>query len=110
MFFTGHDKLGYSLTALTSKVKSDARYSILAYPMRSTELQLDQYLQKNFKYNLKSLCLYILDHIQVAKSPGSLDYTIFLTDPKLDTFANLVTFGNSSTPGSQILKNSFNNE
>ena len=103
MFFSikADSKQPISLTKLKMLVR--ARSVISLYPMRGTEVLLNNYLIENYKRTLKNACFLLLANIQV--SAGEEDEIIlFFKDEQDIKLAQIITYGIDNVSGSQILK------
>ena len=103
MFFTikTNSKQPGSIIKLKALVR--ARSLISLYPMRGTEVILNNYLMDNYKLTLKSACLLLLANLQV--SPGEEnEIVMFFKDDKYIKLAQIITYGIEDISGSQILK------
>ena len=80
-----------------------ARSLISLYPMRGTELLLDNYLVENYELTLKNACLLLLTHLRVSEGDEG-ELIMFFKDEKHDKLAQIITYGIKDIPGSQILK------
>ena len=80
-----------------------ARSLISVYPMRGTEVILNNYLVENYKLTLKNACFLLLANLYF--SPGEENEIIlFFKDEKYDKLARIITYGIDNISGSQILK------
>jgi hypothetical protein len=85
------------------KTLARARSIISLYPMRGTEVILNNYLLENYKLTLKNICLLLLANLQV--STGEEDEIImFFKEEKYIKLAQIITYGIDDIPGSRILK------
>lgn len=103
MFFTIKivSKQPVSIVKLKTLVR--ARSLISLYPMRGTEVILNNYLVDNYKLTLKNACFLLLANLQV--STGEEDEIImFFKDDKYTKLAQIITYGIDDISGSQILK------
>ncbi len=103
MFFIRKNNLNVPASIVKLKTLVRARSLISMYPMRGTEVLLDNYLIEKHKLTLKNACILILANLQV--SIGEEDEVImFFKDPTYDKLSQIITFGIDNIPGSQILK------
>lgn len=85
------------------KILMRARSLISVYPMRGTEVILNNYLVENYKLTLKNICFLLLANLYF--SPGEENEIIlFFKDEKYDKLARIITYGIDNISGSQILK------
>jgi len=83
-----------------------ARRTIILFPLKADEVKINNYLLNNYKITLKTLCLKILNNLQISNN-SSGDLLIKIKNPDLDKLARLITYGNSELFGSKILKKAF---
>ena len=70
--------------------------------MGATEVQLEEHLLKAYGLGLKPMCFALLDKLQVSQvSDSELLFTFI--DNDADKIARLITYGNGTIDGSQIL-------
>jgi hypothetical protein len=80
-----------------------ARSLISLYPMRGTEVILNNYLVENYKLTLKNACFLLLTNLQFSTGEEN-EIIFFFKDEKYDKLARIITYGIDNIPGSQILK------
>lgn len=80
-----------------------ARSLISLYPMRSTELILNNYLVDNYKLTLKNACFLLLANLQVCTGEEN-ELVMFFKDDRYNKLAQIITYGIDDISGSQILK------
>jgi hypothetical protein len=103
MFFSikADGKQPVSITKLKMLVR--ARSAISLYPMRGTEVMLNNYLIEKYKLTLKNACFLLLANIQI--SAGEEDEIIlFFKDEQDIKLAQIITYGVDNISGSQILQ------
>jgi hypothetical protein len=103
MFYAikAESKKPISIVKLKTLVR--ARSLISLYPMRGTEVILNNYLIENYKLTLKNACFLLLANLQL--SAGEEDEIImFFKDEKYDKLARIITYGINDISGSRILK------
>lgn len=103
MFFTikNDSKKPVSIVKLKTLVR--ARSLISLYPMRGTEVILNNYLIENHKLTLKNACLLLLANLQISEGEEN-ELIMFFKDKKYDELAQIITYGIDNISGSQILK------
>lgn len=103
MFFTikTDNKKPVSIVKLKTLVR--ARTLISLYPMRGTEIILNNYLVENYKVTLKNLCLLLLANLYFSEGEEN-EIIMFFKDDKYAKLAQLITYGIGNVSGSQILK------
>jgi hypothetical protein len=103
MFYTikTDNKKPVSIVKLKTLVR--ARSLISLYPMRGTEVILNNYLIENYKLTLKNACFLLLANLQVCTGEED-EIVMFFKDDKYDKLAQIITYGIDNISGSQILK------
>ena len=85
-----------------------ARSLISLYPMRGTEIVLNNYLVENYKLTLKNACFLLLANLQFSEGEEN-EIIFFFKDEKYDQLARIITYGIDDISGSQILKTALSN-
>lgn len=80
-----------------------ARSLISLYPMRGTEVILNNYLVENYKLTLKNACFLLLTNLQISTGEDN-EIVMFFKEDKYDKLARIITYGIDNISGSQILK------
>ena len=80
-----------------------ARSLISLYPMRGTEIILNNYLIETYKLTLKNACLLLLANMHVSAGEEN-EIIFFFKEEKYDNLAQIITYGIDNISGSQILK------
>jgi hypothetical protein len=80
-----------------------ARSLISLYPMRGTEVILNNYLVENYKLTLKNACFLLLANLRVSAGEED-EIVMFFKDDKYSKLAQIITYGIDDISGSQILK------
>lgn len=108
MFYTikTDSKKPVSIVKLKTLVK--ARSLISLYPMRGTEVILNNYLVENYKLTLKNACFLLLANLQFSTGEEN-EIIFFFKDEKYDQLARIITYGIDDISGSQILKTALSN-
>lgn len=103
MFFTikTDNKKPVSIIKLKTLVR--ARSLISLYPMRGTEVILNNYLVENYKTTLKNLCFILLANLYFSTGEEN-EIIMSFKDDKYAKLAQIVTYGIDNISGSQILK------
>ena len=87
------------------KARQIARQNILIYTLRSDEIEINKYLLENYKSDLKSTCLKLMNN---AKYIASMDELIIkFNTVEDDKLARLITYGDGKIRGSRILRDIF---
>ena len=107
MFFTIKTDNTKPVSIIKLKTLVRARSLISLYPMRGTEVILNNYLVENYKLTLKNACLLLLANLSF--SPGEEgELVMFFKDKKYTQLAQIITYGIEDISGSQILKMALN--
>ena len=93
----------YASQAEKYRARLFARRSILIFPQRSPEYQLNKYLLDTYKLNLVQMCLKILAHTKFYYNSDK-ELVVTIVNKELDEIAQLITYGNREIMGSKILK------
>lgn len=88
------------------KIRYYAIQHVLSCDFKDTERQLNKLLKEKYELKLRDICLLIIYKSKIERITPS-EYTVFITDPKLDQLARLITFGNGLLKGSNILTKAF---
>ncbi len=80
-----------------------AYFLIENFPLRASEIVLEQYLQQRYKKSLKNMCISLLLSLTFHKNESG-DLIGIFTNPKDDMIARLITYGNGVIRGSSILQ------
>ena len=103
MLFTIENRRFMSTEQLRTNTLLNAYFIIQKYPLRASDTLMDQYIQQQYKTSLKNLCIkLLLDLTFYEDDSGNL--VLLFKNPKSDTIAQLITYGNGAIPGSRILK------
>lgn len=94
-------KLPASILKLKTLVR--ARSLISLFPMRGTEVILNNYLVENYKLTLKNACFLLLANLQVSTGEEN-EILMFFKDDQYIKLAQIITYGIDGLSGSQILK------
>jgi hypothetical protein len=85
-----------------------ARSLISLYPMRGTEVILNNYLVENYKLTLKNACLLLLANLKFSTGEEN-EVIFFFKEEKYNQLAQIITYGIDNISGSQILKTALSN-
>ena len=106
MLFTIKNYTKTNIDYLRTNTLLAAYDTIQSFPMRGAEIILDEYLKKQYKTSLKDACVDLLLHMTFyANNDG--DLVLLFKNKKYDNLAQLITFGNGTIKGSQILQEAF---
>lgn len=108
MFFNIDNKRYLSPELLRTSALMSAYYTIQNYPLKASELALDQFIKQQYHTSLKNICIKLLLNLTFYKDPYG-NFILLFKDPKYDKLARLITYGNGAIPGSKILQIALNN-
>ena len=103
MFFTIKNNTKQPISIIKLKILVRARSIISLYPMRSTEIILNNYLMENCELTLKNACFLLLANLQVSTGEEN-EIIMFFKNDMYAKLAQTITYGIDNIPGSQILK------
>lgn len=103
MFFTIKTDSKQPISIIKLKTLVRARSLISLYPMRGTEVILNNYLVENYKLTLKNACFLLLANLQVSTGEEN-EIVMFFKDENYNKLAQIITYGIEDISGSQILK------
>jgi hypothetical protein len=103
MFYTIKTNSKKPVSIIKLKTLVRARSLISLYPMRGTEVILNNYLVENYKLTLKNACFLLLANLQFSTGEEN-EIIFFFKDEKYDQLARIITYGINDISGSQILK------
>ena len=107
MFFTVKNRRYMSIEQLRTNTMLNAYFIIQKYPLKASEMLLDQYIQQQYKVSLKNLCVKLLLELTFYENDSG-DLVLLFKNPRYDTLASLITYGNGAIPGSKILQRALN--
>lgn len=108
MFFNVLNEKYLSPEQLRISTLMDAYFIIQNYPLHASDIILDRYIQQQYKVSLKNLCIKLLLNLTFYKD-NSGNLILMFKNPKYDTIARLITYGNGAIPGSRILQTALSN-
>jgi hypothetical protein len=103
MFFTITTDGKKPISIIKLKTLVRARSLISLYPMRGTEIILNNYLMENYKTTLKNLCFLLLTKLYFSEGEEN-EIIMFFKEDKYAKLAQIITYGIDNISGSQILK------
>lgn len=103
MFFTIKNKKYLAAEQLKADALMTAYFVIKNFPLKASDLILDQFLQKQYKSDLKNLCIKLLLSLTFYVTDTG-DVVLLFKNPKDDYLARLITYGNGAILGSTILQ------
>lgn len=103
MFFSIKTDGKKPVSIIKLKTLVRARSLISLYPMRGTEIILNNYLVENHKITLKNLCFLLLANLHFSTGEEN-EIIMFFKDDKYIKLAQIITYGIDNISGSQILK------
>ena len=83
-----------------------ARLAIATYQIKPAQMQLNNYLWKNFGLNLKAACLLVIANCRIQKN-SSNEIIITFPSKRIDNIASIITYGDGKIQGCPILKEAF---
>ena len=101
-FRTWQPRVG-EVRSWATTIKRDARTKLACYPRNATEIALNQYLLKHYKYTLIEACLALIGACTITTD---FNGSLIISWPKkaFNNLATLITFGTGRLVGSPILK------
>lgn len=108
MFYTIKTDSKKPISIVKLKTLARARSLISLYPMRGTEVILNNYLVENYKLTLKNACFLLLANLQFSEGEKN-EIIFFFKEEKYDQLARIITYGIDNISGSQILKTALSN-
>lgn len=103
MFFTIKNKKYLTADQLRTDALMTAYFVIKNFPLKASDMALDNYLQSIYKSDLKNLCIKLLLNLTFYNTESG-DIVLLFKNPKDDSLARLITYGNGAIPGSKILQ------
>ena len=103
MFFIIKTNSKKPISIIKLKTLVRARSLISMYPMRGTEIILNNYLIENYKLTLKNACFLLLTNLHISSGEDN-EIIMFFKDDKYAKLAQIITYGADNISGSQILK------
>jgi hypothetical protein len=92
-----------NLQSFKYKLLRQAHLIIIAHRLSPGEIKLNQYLEKNYKLNLKNACLYLLAKSKIYRDMNN-NIIVLFPNKDDDKLASLITYGNLELRGSKLLK------
>lgn len=103
MFFTIKNKKYSTKEQLRTNALMNAYFVIKNFPLKAADIALDNYLQNQYKTDIKNLCIRLLLSLTFYNTDSG-DIVLMFKNPKDDYLARLITYGNGAIPGSKILQ------
>lgn len=103
MIFKTRGIPGLTAEASAALILQSADFRISGFPMFADELNLNTFISKEYHTSLKSLCRRLIRSLTSATSADS-QIIFFFKNPEDNTLAELITYGNGTVNGSDILK------
>lgn len=103
MFFSIKNIHKKPLSIVKLKTMLRARSIISLYPMRGTEVILNNYIVDNYNLTLKNACLLLLANLHVSEGEED-EIILFFNEDRFTKLAQIITYGIDDISGSQILK------
>jgi hypothetical protein len=108
MFFSVENRRYMSEDYFRASTLLNAYYIIQKYPMKASDLLMDQFIEQQYKTSLKNLCIKLLLDLTFYRD-NSGNFVLMFKDPQYDKIARLITYGNEAIPGSNILRIALSN-
>lgn len=108
MFFSISKKSYLTPEQLKTNTLLDAYFIIKSYPLKASDIILDNYIKQYYNTTLKDLCIKLLLSLTFYEDNDG-NIILMFKDHKYDKLARLITYGNGATPGSKILQTAFKN-
>ena len=109
MFFTVKNKPYLNTEQLRVDALLNAYYIIENYPLKASEMLMDQFILQKYKMSLKDLCVKLLLNITFYENAEG-DLILMFKNQEYDKIAQLITYGNGAVPGCKILQISLNDK
>lgn len=106
MLFNIKNKYLVSIGQLHRNTLLNAYFIIQNYPLKASDILMDNYLQRQYSISLKNLCIKLLLDLTFYKD-GDGNLILLFKDSESDALAQLITYGNGAIPGSKILQVAF---
>lgn len=106
MFFTIKNRKYLTTDQLRIDTLMNAYFVIKNFPLKASDIVLDNFLQNQYKSDIKNLCIKLLLNLTFY-STDSGDLVLLFKNPKDDKLAQLITYGNGALVGSTILQSAF---
>ena len=103
MFFTITNNRYLAPEYLKTTTLMKAYFIIKKYPLKASDLILEQYIKQQYKTDLKNICIKLLLSLSYY-TDNENNIILMFKDPNYDRLARLITYGNGSIPGSKILQ------
>ena len=105
MFYSIQIPKNMSADVAKLRARQIARQSILIYTLKSDELAINKYLLENYKLDLKSICVKLMNNAKYITTTDKLIIKFNTADD--DKLARLITYGDGWLKGSRILRDIF---
>jgi hypothetical protein len=103
MLFHITSKRYISVEQLRTDTLINAYFIIQNYPLQTSDLIVDKFIQQRYKMSLKNMCIELLLNLTFYKD-NTGDLILLFKDRRYDVIAQLITYGNGTFPGSKILQ------
>jgi hypothetical protein len=108
MLFTVKNQRHAPIEHLRTNTLLNAYFIIQSYPLKASDLLMDTHIQQQYKMSLKNICIKLLLDLTFYED-DSKNLVLLFKNPKSDTLAQLITYGNGAIPGSKILQIALSN-
>lgn len=103
MLFTIKNPHSVTSSKLRTNTMLNAYFIIRKYPLKASDMMMDQYIQQQYKMSLKNLCIKLLLDLTFYENDAG-ELVLLFKNPKSDAIARLITYGTGAIPGSRILQ------
>lgn len=103
MLFSIKNNSYQSIDQLRTNTLLNAYFIIQNYPLRASDIPMDNYIQQQYDVSLKDMCVKLLLSLTFYKD-NSGNLVLLFKNKKYDNIARLITYGNGAIPGSKILQ------
>lgn len=106
MVFTINNNYNIDADTFKTKILLIAKKAVLLFPMKATEIALNEVLSKKYHKTLKQLCLSLVLRCNI-NTDNTNSAIITFPNKKDDELAAFITYGNLDICGSSILQVAF---
>ena len=103
MLFSIENKRRVNIEKLRATTLLSAYHVIKNYPLKATDIIMDNYIEQQYSKSLKNICIDLLMNLTFYEDDSG-NLVLLFKDVKYDIIASLISYGNGAIPGSNILK------
>lgn len=107
MLFSVKNNSYQSVDQLRTNTLLTAYFIIQNYPLRASDIPMDNYIRQQYKLSLKDMCIKLLLSLTFYKDTSG-NLILLFKNKKYDDIAMLITYGNGAIPGSKIIQLALN--